>query len=478
MLQSSGKAVGPLASSIGQSMSPQGGGQGTQAQVGGPPPQMMTPPKINFSAQGAGAAMPAPAPPPMPSFAAHPESQAMMSKLDPKGAAAYSAIQGVSQVLGQWQQKREAKQQAEAANIAQNLVTAIQNGDQGEVSAILNDPKATKVLNKVYKGWLTPAPQQKPQDPEVQAFTQGVAKAASSPQITGGQATSGGGYPITNAGSPQMTQQAPPQQQQTQQQQQQQAPQEGMPRQMGGYMLPQSLPQDLLARAQANAQLSAARQDPGRLLGGDQLTSQEVRQTQIYASGLGVSPKELAVLEAGNQRELVKAYARMVTENIKSQGVLASAERRAKATEGAAETSAGARVKAAGISASARVKAQEIAAKARVDSANILKDAKGKSPDQITEKILDLQKKSAESDLRTLEGKYSDLLKAGKEDAATDIQGRIESRQNEIKDLDRQLDDLKAVGDASSLSQMINQLISGADDTEGDSDASTDDSEQ
>lgn len=454
---------------LGGNMSPQP--PQAPGRVGAPPPQMIQPPKINFSTAGAGAQMPAPAPPPPPTNMGMQSDPGLMSKLDPKGASVYSAIQGVSQMLGQWQQKKEQKSQAEAANIAQNLMKAVESGDKDEVAAILNDPKSTKVLNKVYKGWLTPAPQEKPQDPEVQAFTQGIVKYMEStgPKIgSAGTATSGGGYPITNAGGPPMTQGQQPQPQQQPQQQQQ----GGMPRQMGGYMLPQSLPPDLMKAATQNAELQRAKQDPGSLLGNNQLSSEQIKQAQMYAAQLDVSPKELAMLDASQQRELIKAYAKVATMEMQQKSMTDRAL-------GVAQVGATSREKVAGISSASRKEVAKITGTFKIAAADIVakaaKDrAAGKNnPDEISRKILDAQLKSMTAMKDNANTQYEQAMKNDNPTAATQFKQQMDSLDSQIGNINQQMDDLKAVGDMSKFNDIIKFLAS--DEAEPDPDASESD---
>lgn len=125
--------------------------------------------------------MPQPTPSPMKAGYQPPAyGSEMMSKLDPSGGAVFTALQGVQQVLQQHEQRKDQKEHAEAANIAQNLMQAMSNNDVATVHEILNDPKQTKILNKVYKGWLQKQEAsnqpQEPPDPAVSGFEQGVAQ--------------------------------------------------------------------------------------------------------------------------------------------------------------------------------------------------------------------------------------------------------------------------------------------------------------
>jgi hypothetical protein len=233
---------------------PQFGG----APGGGSPAQPEQPQPGPYNTGGTQGALPMPVPrPPHPGAQPIGNSDAMMSKLAPKGAGAYQAIQGVQQVLGQWAQRKEGKESAEASNIANNLMTALQSNDVATVHEILNDPHSTKVLNKVYKGWLTKDQQaqkqsqtpSKPPDPTVQGFESGIQKFLQNKQQVPPQ---GGQQPPQQ---PPQGQQPPPQ-----------GTPSTMPRSVGGYLLPQAGPAQLDARAKQNANISANQADPRRMI--------------------------------------------------------------------------------------------------------------------------------------------------------------------------------------------------------------------
>ncbi len=102
----------------------------------------------------------------------------MVSAIDPTGTKAYEGFQGLAGLLQQWTSRKSEKEHVEAANIAQKLRKAMDDNDVATVHEILNDKNATKVLNKVYKGWLTKSQEaQKPgkePDPAVSGFEKGV----------------------------------------------------------------------------------------------------------------------------------------------------------------------------------------------------------------------------------------------------------------------------------------------------------------
>src|SRR6266403_4625335 len=85
-------------------------------------------------------------------------------KYDPSGAGAsmpppvaqpHEAVQSIAGLLMNYNQRKKKGEEAEAANIAQNLIQAIRNNDKETINDILNNDHSKKILNKVYKGWLT-----------------------------------------------------------------------------------------------------------------------------------------------------------------------------------------------------------------------------------------------------------------------------------------------------------------------------------
>src|SRR5207245_7768198 len=99
-------------------------------------------------------------------------------------------------------------------------------------NSILTNTKATKVLDKVYKGWLQKAEtSQKAPDSDVKGFEQGLQKTVQEKQ-----------------GSQQGGAQTP------------------QPQHPGGYMIPQAGPAQQLGAAKLSAESQAAQQDPARLL--------------------------------------------------------------------------------------------------------------------------------------------------------------------------------------------------------------------
>lgn len=285
-----------------------GKGAGNQQPIS-MPGQQGTSVQPTLPRQGGGAApsmgsLPMPVPSPgRPGFSPEPSSAEMMAGLDPKGQAVYSGIQGVSKLLQDWTARKDQKEEAEAANIAQNLMAAMKNGDTATVHEILNDKHATKVLNKVYKGWLTraekaqePQKQEKP-DPAIQGFERGITQSA------------GGGGP--------------------------QGQQPPNPNQVGGYQLPQAGPAQQLGDIKTRTELEAAQADPKRTLD-SQLSSDEMRKAERAKLGLDSTPatdaklQEIAAKLQSAQLSVKKAELELQTQQSKLQETGARASEASK----------------------------------------------------------------------------------------------------------------------------------------------------
>ena len=215
----------------------QSGGSGGQPGVGGTPPGVGgTPsgapsgaggqggPSVKYDPSGGGASMPPPI------------------------AQPHEAVQSIAQLLMGYNDRKKKGEEAEAANIAQNLIQAMRNGDKDTVNDILNNDHSKKILNKVYKGWLTKMQEaQKPgkePDPTVSGFEAGIQKATQpSAQPQGGQ------LPMSSP---------------------------------GGVRLPQQSQQEQLGAAKLSAETQAAQQDPNRLLS-SRLSSEEMRTVELGA---------------------------------------------------------------------------------------------------------------------------------------------------------------------------------------------------
>jgi hypothetical protein len=189
--------------------------------------------------------------------------------MPPPVAQPHEAVQSIAGLLMNWNSRKKKGEEAEAANIAQNLIQAMRNGDKETINDILNNDHSKKILNKVYKGWLTQMEQaQKPgkeKDPTVSGFEAGIQKA------TQGQ------------------------------QQPQQLPQGQPPGSAAGVRLPQPSQEEQLNAAKTSAAQQTFQQDPN-LIKPTQLTSEEVRETQ-----LGAGPEKVRAEKAKAEAAIEKA---------------------------------------------------------------------------------------------------------------------------------------------------------------------------
>jgi hypothetical protein len=178
----------------------------------------------------------------------------------------------------------------------QSIEGAKNTGDWTPTYNILHTNE--KLFNKVYKGWLQKNEAQqkekqskeKPPDPDVQGFEQGVQqymqKKQSQPQ---------GAQPPQGAG--QKPPQGPP------------AP-GSAPTSVGGYQLPEAAPQQQLQQQAVSAEQQAQRQDPRRSLQG-QLSSDEQRQAELSKTGQIITPEQQMKYDterAKSQAEIAKTY--------------------------------------------------------------------------------------------------------------------------------------------------------------------------
>lgn len=181
-----------------------------------------------------------------------------------KGMEGSGPIGALIGLVSQHFAKKDQKEHGEAANIATNLMQAYESKDTAKVYEILHDPKSTKVLNKIYKGWLTKAeemnkPGEEP-DPTVSGFEAGLQK-----YMKG------------------------------------KGPQPEMPKQMGGYMLPQAGPAEQTAGIKTSAENQAAKQDPARTMH-SRLNSEEMRSGE-----LGAGPEKVAAEKARAEAVIKKS---------------------------------------------------------------------------------------------------------------------------------------------------------------------------
>jgi hypothetical protein len=245
------QAIAQLAGNVGQNQ----GGLLSPAMV----PQ---PPKVSFDPRGP-ITLPQPLPQPIMPVQGPSQSELLaQSRMSPEGSAAASAVSGLAQAIMSFKQKKDMKEQAEAANYATAIMNAYGTGHPEVAQAVMDNPRAEKLLNKWFKGWLVPE-QKKPkkQDNAMVGLQQAVAA----------------------------------QQQQTL-------------RGASGrtYLFPGASPQQMLQNALTSANIQAAQQDPSRLLG---MSDWQKIQLQIglsaaqnYAHVLGEAMRADATLRAAEER--------------------------------------------------------------------------------------------------------------------------------------------------------------------------------
>lgn len=221
-------------------------GTAGQPGVGGAVPGGGGQPPVKYDPSGAGASMPPPV------------------------AQPHEAVQGIASLLMNYHKRKKGGEEAEAANIANNLIQAMRNNDKETINDIMNNDHSKKILNKVYKGWLTKSQEaQKPgkeQDPTVSGFEAGIQKA-----------TSG------------------------QQQQPQKPPQGQPPGSVGGYRMPQPTQEAQLGSAKTSAEVQASQQDPSRLLSGGATAKTEASLAESHAK-IEEAASKVKVAQASAQK--------------------------------------------------------------------------------------------------------------------------------------------------------------------------------
>lgn len=252
------QALSKIAGAAGQGIANRPPAQAQPGQTG-QAPTPSAPPQYNLGGGAPAGQFPQPtATPPKQGYTPPQGGNILQQKLDPQGAAVYSAVQGVSQLLQQFEQRKDSKEHAEAENIAKNLMAAMDATNSSDPKAyasavatihdILNDKHSTKVLNKVYKGWLQKSQEAQkpgePPDPAIAGFEKGLQNFV--------------------AGKGQRPQ---------------------MPPTMGGYRMPQAGPAQALQSMAQRSEMGAAQQDPARQLQ-TQMTSGEDREYQLERAGL------------------------------------------------------------------------------------------------------------------------------------------------------------------------------------------------
>jgi hypothetical protein len=239
-------------------------GRGQAPPMAGQPPQQQRPQTPQQGGQ------PQPSPQAVPSGAqGDASSGSVTGRLPSPVAQPHDAVRGVASLLMNWKQRKSKGEEAEAANIAQNLMQAMDASNSTDekvksdaiatVHEILNDKHSTKVLEKVYKGWLQKSqeaqkPGEKP-DPTIQGFEKGI-------------------------------QQHVQKKNQKQQQPQQQAPYRPptqMPSTMGGYRMPQAGPAQQAVTNQAQTASITTGQDLARAKAGQPTAEQATMQAKYAA---------------------------------------------------------------------------------------------------------------------------------------------------------------------------------------------------
>jgi hypothetical protein len=377
--------------------------------------QLLPPAHVTYDPSHATGTMTSPiAQPIMPTYAPPPGGEMLSSKLTPSGSAAYAGVQGVAQFLSQWQQKREMKQQGEAANIAQNLMQAIQNGDTATAHEIMNDPKATKILNKVYKGWLTPAKQEKkkekPPDPELQGFEQGLQKQLQ--QYEAGK-----------------TQQQPP-----------------MPRQMGGYLTPSAAPAQMMQEAVRNIQEQQLKQHPEYALS---ISPREQVELQEKMAQMGFTANLEKTLASGYMTALRMAEEQQTIFD-REMAVQKARGETQKEIEDQREQN--------------RLQIEKLRGQFRKDLAGqILGAKKGSSAHDVTFQALNSLLHNATTRKDSLQSSYTQLMKSNP-DAAQTLKTQIDAEQKYIDNLNQQMQDLS---DKSTIDKALEYLLLGGQEPSG-----------
>lgn len=339
-----------------------GGGQPASPLVSpgmvGQAPAMPAPPQV----AGAGASAMPTAAPVMPQRQAAPlgpASQTPLPSVSPQNAlfqtgfefsnpqarnaaVASSAIQGVTQLIGQMKERKEAKTKRQAENYMTQITAMQQAGDQEGLNMLLEDPKVIKTLEKGLD-YIMPKEPGEPAPPEAQGITAALQKLGGKPK-------------------------------------QQQATRLPAPNTPGGVVFPRA-PQSqantqALADLVTKAALAAAQNDPelAKRLGiGTGLSGKEATDAERYQAGLAMSPADERRAFLANQAMLDK----FDQENRQQIAELASKEKISSAANRSAEEqtriSAGplyARVKMSKEIADATLKYRELVTKGKINDAN------------------------------------------------------------------------------------------------------------
>jgi hypothetical protein len=273
------KLLQSLSPAMGQALQPQAQPQSTQSRPATPPPAIPPAPppaqmQTKFDPMSNVGTLPQPvAQPGRPGYTPPTGTAELLSKLDPKGAAVYQGVQGVTKYITDAMQRRDQKQQAEAQNAAQALMSALEGakttGDYSPAQHIFENNEA--LFNKVYKGWIQkeeeakkesqkPKKEAKKPDPEVTGFEKGLA------DYLGKGAAKQPGQP--------------------------QPPSTLQGKSGAKYYMPQAGPQQAVAQQNTSTQMQAQRQDPSR----DLPENAALRDPKVQAE-LGKSAVEYAKMD-------------------------------------------------------------------------------------------------------------------------------------------------------------------------------------
>jgi hypothetical protein len=170
------------------------------------------------------------------------------SSLNPRNQAAFNAVQGVSQFVQQWAQRKDQRQHVEAMNASKALMQALDAKDYVQAESILNHHG--KIFDKVFKGWLQ-------KDEEAQKQMESSKKQKKPDPTVQGVETAIQQY-LQGKSS--------------------QAPQP--PKSLGGYYLPKAAPAQQAKSQQESSQAQALQQQPSLGIPGGALTPAEAAKLQ------------------------------------------------------------------------------------------------------------------------------------------------------------------------------------------------------
>lgn len=383
-----------------------GGGMPQMQMPGGQPPRMAAPmgsPSQNTS----GSSMPP----------GNPLFQSGFEYNTPKGrdgAVVASAIQGVTQFLGQAKQKKEAKTKAQAEGYMSQIHAAQQSGDQDALNLLLTDPKVVSTLEKGLDFLMPKVPGEAP-PPEAHGIKKFLDK------LTGKQ--QGG----TNPNGPRLPQ----------------------PNTPGGVIQPRAPQSQSNEQAMkdiiSKAGLQAFQQDPNlaKQAGtGSALSGQEQRQAELYKNGLAISPEAQAKMSV-EDKKLEQQWQMFQKENQTEMKKIASQESIAAARDKTELTAA--RISAG--PAYARAKVAQDSAKALIEYRKKVNAGNQGAANKVA---LDAWTKE-EKDLRDQAIKWKEKNPAVAEKFLKDA----DSKKDQINDLSKRMTD----DPNDPVNQFINQLL-------------------